>query len=158
MLLVHVCNFKSVYFPLVGKCIFLWHGKQKKVKYIFLNTYMNLPLFFLCICKCYILSVTVVYCTYNVRQLALQLPCLFINTSMFKFVSYPAWRFLVWHFSILRWFSDPSTLHQTGGAKLYIGRVRPEIHPLTLLYAFLDRKGTPLVYLLLTNGTSHKLV
>ena len=41
----------------------------------------------------------------------------------------------------------------------YIGRVRPEVQPLTLLYTiFFTKKGTPFVYLLLTNGTlSHTL-
>ena len=41
----------------------------------------------------------------------------------------------------------------------YIGRVRTEVQPLTLLYTiFFTKKGTPFVYLLLTNGTlSHTL-
>ena len=33
------------------------------------------------------------------------------------------------------------------------GRLRPEGQPLTLLHIIVDRKGTPFVYLLLTNGT-----
>ena len=37
----------------------------------------------------------------------------------------------------------------------YVGRLRPEVQPLTLSYTctIFDRKGTPIVYLLLTNGT-----
>ena len=39
--------------------------------------------------------------------------------------------------------------------KVYTGRLRPEVQPLTLLYTIYDRKGTPFVYLLsfATNGT-----
>ena len=37
--------------------------------------------------------------------------------------------------------------------KFYIGRLHPKVEPLTLSYTNLDRKGTPFVYLLLTNGT-----
>ena len=33
------------------------------------------------------------------------------------------------------------------------GRLCPEVQPLTLLHIIVDRKGAPLVYLLLTNGT-----
>ena len=35
----------------------------------------------------------------------------------------------------------------------YTGRLRPKAQPLTLLYTSFDRKGTPFVYHLLTNGT-----
>ena len=37
----------------------------------------------------------------------------------------------------------------------YTGRLRPGVQPLTLLYhcTILHEKGTPFVYLLLTNGT-----
>ena len=35
----------------------------------------------------------------------------------------------------------------------YTGRLRPEVQPLTLLYTIFHEKGTPFVYLLLTNGT-----
>ena len=38
--------------------------------------------------------------------------------------------------------------------KVFYGEVHPEeVHPLTLLYTIFNRKGTPFVYLLLTNGT-----
>ena len=37
----------------------------------------------------------------------------------------------------------------------YTERLRPEVHPLTLLYIIFDRKGTPFVHLLLTNGNLH---
>ena len=36
---------------------------------------------------------------------------------------------------------------------VYTGRLRSEVHPLTLQYTFFHEKGTPFVYLLLTNGT-----
>ena len=40
-----------------------------------------------------------------------------------------------------------------GGINNFIwGRLRPEVQPLTLLYTIVDRKGSPSVYLLLTNG------
>ena len=35
----------------------------------------------------------------------------------------------------------------------FTGRLRPEVKPLTLLYTIFHEKGTPFVYLLLTNGT-----
>ena len=37
--------------------------------------------------------------------------------------------------------------------KVYTGRLRPEIQPLTLLYTIFERKGTPFVYILWTNST-----
>ena len=37
--------------------------------------------------------------------------------------------------------------------KFSTGRLCPEVQPLTLLHIIVDRKGAPLVYLLLTNGT-----
>ena len=37
--------------------------------------------------------------------------------------------------------------------KFYTGRLRPKVQPLTLLYTIFERKGTPFVYLLLTNCT-----
>ena len=41
---------------------------------------------------------------------------------------------------------------------VYVGRLRPVAQPLTLLYAIFLEKGTPFVYLLLTNGPlSHTL-
>ena len=40
--------------------------------------------------------------------------------------------------------------------RVYTGRLRPEVQPLTLLYTILDRKGTLFVYLPLTNGTPFK--
>ena len=40
--------------------------------------------------------------------------------------------------------------------KFSTGRLRPEGQPLTLLHIIVDRKGTPFVYLLLTNGTPFK--
>ena len=36
--------------------------------------------------------------------------------------------------------------------KFSTGRLCPEVQPLTLLHIIVDRKGAPLVYLLLTNG------
>ena len=35
---------------------------------------------------------------------------------------------------------------------VYVGRLRPVAQPLTLLYTIFHEKGTPFVYLLLTNG------
>ena len=35
----------------------------------------------------------------------------------------------------------------------YTASLRPEVQPLTLLYTIFDRKGTPLIYHLLINGT-----
>ena len=37
--------------------------------------------------------------------------------------------------------------------QILIGRLRPEVQPLTLLCTIFHEKGTPFVYLLLTNGT-----
>ena len=36
----------------------------------------------------------------------------------------------------------------------YTGRLRPEVQPLTLLCTIFHEKGTPFVFLLLTNGTA----
>ena len=36
---------------------------------------------------------------------------------------------------------------------VYTGRLRPEVQPLTLLYTIFHKKGTPFVYILLTNVT-----
>ena len=47
-------------------------------------------------------------------------------------------------------------MQKTPGAystNFYTGRLRPEAQPLTLLYTICHEKGTPFVYLLLTNGT-----
>ena len=45
----------------------------------------------------------------------------------------------------------------TGGGRystyVYTGRLRTKVQPLTLLYTIFHEKGTPFVYLLLTNGT-----
>ena len=38
--------------------------------------------------------------------------------------------------------------------KFNTGRLRPEVQPLNLFCTTFDRKGTPFLYLLLTNGTS----
>ena len=38
--------------------------------------------------------------------------------------------------------------------KLYTGRLRPEVQPLTLLYSIFDRNDSPFVYFPLTNGTT----
>ena len=38
----------------------------------------------------------------------------------------------------------------------FTGRLRPEVHPLTLLHAIFGRKGTPFSSLLLTNGAPIK--
>ena len=35
---------------------------------------------------------------------------------------------------------------------VYTGRLRPEVQPLTLLYTIFHKKGTPFVYILLTNS------
>ena len=40
--------------------------------------------------------------------------------------------------------------------KFYTGRLRPEVQPLTLLNTIFERKGTPFIHLLLTNGTPFK--
>ena len=37
--------------------------------------------------------------------------------------------------------------------QILIGRLRPEVQPLTLLCTIFHEKGAPFVYLLLTNGT-----
>ena len=39
----------------------------------------------------------------------------------------------------------------TQSTKFYTGRLRPEVQILTLLYTIFGRKGSPLVYVLLTN-------
>ena len=36
---------------------------------------------------------------------------------------------------------------------IYTGRFRPEVQSLILLYTIFHKKGTPFIYLLLTNGT-----
>ena len=36
---------------------------------------------------------------------------------------------------------------------VYTGRFRPEVQPPTLLHTIFQEKGTPFVYLILTNGT-----
>ena len=36
---------------------------------------------------------------------------------------------------------------------IYTGRLHPEVQPLNFLYTIFHEKGTPFVYLLLTNGT-----
>ena len=38
-------------------------------------------------------------------------------------------------------------------ANVYTGRLRPEVQPLTLSHTIFHKKGTPFVYLLLTNAT-----
>ena len=38
-------------------------------------------------------------------------------------------------------------------ANVYTGRSRPKVQPITLLYTIFHEKGTPFVYILLTNGT-----
>ena len=54
-------------------------------------------------------------------------------------------------------FSEPKwpQVEGAGGlsTKLYAGRLRPDVQPLTLLYTIFDRKGTSFVYLSLKNGT-----
>ena len=46
-------------------------------------------------------------------------------------------------------------LHFSGGysRKFYMGKLRPKVQTLTLLCTIFERKGTPFVYLQLTNGT-----
>ena len=52
-----------------------------------------------------------------------------------------------------------TTLHVHPGGwgvystNFYSGRLSPEVQPLTLLYTTFHEKGTPFIYLLLTNGT-----
>ena len=49
----------------------------------------------------------------------------------------------------------PPPYHRGGegySTNVYVGRLRPVAQPLTLLYAIFHEKGTPFVYLLLTNG------
>ena len=38
-------------------------------------------------------------------------------------------------------------------SNIHTGTFRPEVEPITLLYTIFHEKGTPFVYLLLTNGT-----
>ena len=51
---------------------------------------------------------------------------------------------------------DQPPLHPRGregySTNVYVGRLRPVAQPLTLSYAIFYEKGTPFVYLLLTNG------
>ena len=49
----------------------------------------------------------------------------------------------------------PPSIQSPGGysIKFYTGRLRPEVQPLTFLYNIFVRKGTPFVFLLLTNDT-----
>ena len=52
--------------------------------------------------------------------------------------------------------SQSSATRKTGGGysrNVDTGRLRLEVQPLTLLYTIFHKKGTPFVYLLLTNGT-----
>ena len=60
------------------------------------------------------------------------------------------------HISV--WFNTINTIAGVRGGggysrNVYMGRVRPEVQPLTLLYAIFHKKGTPFVHFLLTNGT-----
>ena len=51
---------------------------------------------------------------------------------------------------------SPSISHKPGreySKEFYTGRLRPEVLPLSLSHTVSDRKGTPFVYLLLTNDT-----
>ena len=38
-------------------------------------------------------------------------------------------------------------------SNIHTETLRPEVEPITLLYTIFHEKGTPFVYLLLTNGT-----
>ena len=51
--------------------------------------------------------------------------------------------------------TDKATDPGGGGYSIYFytARHRPEVLPVTLSYTIFHEKGTPLVYLLLTNGT-----
>ena len=53
--------------------------------------------------------------------------------------------------------SQSSATRKTGGGgysrNVYTGRLRPEVQPLTLLYTILHEKGSPFVYLLMTDST-----
>ena len=82
--------------------------------------------------------------TYAVLKLMRQRPKpLFMTTS--SFMNYQQNVFL----------RDISIMGGGGGysTNVYTGRLRPEVQPLTLVYAILHEKGTPFVHLLLTNGT-----
>ena len=46
-----------------------------------------------------------------------------------------------------------SNITEHSGRLGYPGKLRPEVYPLTLLNTIFDRKGTPFVYLPLTNVT-----
>ena len=53
-------------------------------------------------------------------------------------------------------FKSPRVVPEGYLRNVYTGRVRPEIQPLTLLHTSFHEKGTPFVYLLLTNGAPFK--
>ena len=55
--------------------------------------------------------------------------------------------------AILYSFANVNTWGGGYSTNFYKGRLRPELQPLTLLYLIFHEKGTPFVYLLLTNGT-----
>ena len=57
--------------------------------------------------------------------------------------------------SLDRNFRTLAEVAEGGGYSItfYTASLRPEVQPLTLLYTIFDRKGTPLIYHLLINGT-----
>ena len=54
---------------------------------------------------------------------------------------------------IPEWVNTDETRGDEYSLKNRRGRLRPAVQPLTLLYTIFDRKGTPFIHLLLTNGT-----
>ena len=54
---------------------------------------------------------------------------------------------------IPEWVNTKETRGDEYSLKNRRGRLRPAVQPLTLLYTIFDRKGTPFIHLLLTNGT-----
>ena len=54
-------------------------------------------------------------------------------------------------FTFTKYMNPPPGGYSTN---VYTGRLRPEVQPLTLLYTIFHKKGTPFVYILLTNGTT----
>ena len=76
--------------------------------------------------------------------------CLWDRTAFTKRQSFPNRRR-----SLDRNFRTLAEVAGGGGYSItfYTASLRPEVQPLTLLYTIFDRKGTPLIYHLLINGT-----
>ena len=62
-----------------------------------------------------------------------------------------------WSWDIYAWIPEWVNTDETRGDEYSLknrrGRLRPAVQPLILLYTIFDRKGTPFIHLLLTNGT-----